>query len=237
MNTLKGPFQLISKEMNQTFLINAGITIALMGLFIFLSFYADGNESLGVIFGPFYVIFLVYPFFLIKGYKCILSLGGTRKQYMIATYLSVAIYIVLSVLILNGFYFLSPYLLNQGYIFHIADLVNGSNPFLYLWVDALWLFILFGIGAIAQSIYFNLGAVRSLSVGAIFLLVSLATVFFADLSPIIEFFITEHLLFVHTLTGISGLFVLLSYMFMKNGPLETGDRSFVSRGWNKVKTE
>lgn len=178
MNTLKGPFKIIIKEMNPTFLWNIGITIALMGLFIVLSFYTDGNEHLGITFGPFYVIFLVYPFILMKAYKCILSLGGTRKQYMIATFLSIGIYLVLSAIILNGLYFLSPYVLNQGYIFHMGDLVNESNPFLYVWIDVLWMFILFGIGVLAQTVYFNLGTVRTLSVGAVLLIGSLATVFF-----------------------------------------------------------
>ncbi|GAK09176.1 hypothetical protein [Geomicrobium sp. JCM 19038] len=237
MNTLKGPFRLIFKEMKPTFLINAGITIALMGLFVFLSFYADGNENIGVLFGPFYAIFLFFPFFLMKGYKCILSLGGTRKQFMISTYLSVTIYTILGVLTLNGFYYLSPYVLNQGYIFHMGDLVNESNPFLYLWVDALWLFILFGIGVLAQTVYFNLGTVRTLSVGAVLLIASLATFFFADLGPLFEFFITEQLAFVHILAGISVLFVLLSYLFMKNGPLEKGDRYLFSRGWKEPKPE
>ncbi|MBM7632373.1 hypothetical protein [Geomicrobium sediminis] len=237
MNTLKGPFKIIIKEMNPTFFWNVGITIALMGLFIILSFYTDGNEQLGITFGPFYVIFLVYPFILMKAYKCILSLGGTRKQYMIATFLSIGIYLVLSAIILNGLYSLSPYVLNQGYIFHMGDLVNESNPFLYVWIDVLWMFILFGIGVLAQTVYFNLGTVRTLSVGAVLLIGSLATVFFADLGPLFEFFITEQLAFVHILAGISALFVLLSYLFMKNGPLEKGDRYLFSRGWKEPKPE
>ena len=237
MNTFKGPFRLIIKEMNVTFYINLVVTLALMGLYIFLSFYLAENDMLGVTFGPFYAIFFVYPFIVFKGYKYILSLGGTRKQFMFATYLSIGIYIVLSGIILNGLHYLSPYLLNEGYIFHMADLVNGSHPLLYIWIDILWMIILFGVGVIAQSIYFNLGTVRTLSGVAALLIAILATVFFADFSPLIEFIITDHFLFIHILGGISVLFMLFSYHFMKNGPLERGDRHLFSGKWKQPKPE
>ncbi|QQK80836.1 hypothetical protein HUG20_13660 [Salicibibacter cibi] len=229
MNTLKGPLRVIIKEVNVTFYINVGVTLGLMALYIFLSFYLGENEMLGITFGPFYGIFLIYPFILFKGYKYILSLGGTRKQFMIATYLSISIYIILSGILLNGLHFLSPYLLNEGYIFHMADLVSGSNPLLYVWIDVLWMIILFGVGLIAQSVYFNLGTVRTLIGGAALLIAVLATYFFADLQPLIEFIIVDHLLFVHILAGVSVLFMLFSYLFMKNGPLERGDRHFFIR--------
>ncbi|AXF57381.1 hypothetical protein [Salicibibacter kimchii] len=237
MNTLKGPFRLIMKEMKMIYYINVGVTIALMALYIFLSYYLGENEHLGVTFGPFYAIFLIFPFILFKGYKYILSLGGTRKQFMIATYLSIGIYIVLSGMLLNGLHFLSPYLLNDGYIFHMADLVNGSHSLLYVWIDVLWMIILFGVGMIAQSIYFNLGTVRTLSSGAALLIAILATYFFADLGPLIEFIIVDHLLFVHILAGISVLFMLFSYLLMKNGPLERGDRYVFIGKWKQPKPE
>jgi len=227
MYTLKGPFRLIMKEMSLTFYINIGVTLALMALFIFLSYYNVANEALGIAFGPFYVIFLVYPFILFKGYKYILSLGGTRKQFMVATFLSVGIYIMLSGIILNGLYFLSPLLFNEGQLFHMADLVSGSHPFLYFWIDLLWMFILFGSAMVIQAIYFNLGTVRTLSGGAALLILVLAAVFFVDLSSLIEFIIAEHLLFVHILAGISLLFMFLSYLIMRNAPLERGDRKLI----------
>jgi len=228
MNTLKGPFRLIMKELSVTFYINIGITFALMILHVFISYYSAENETFGGIFGPFYAIFLLFPFMLSKAYKSILSLGGTRKQFMFATFLSNGIYIVLSGIILNGLYFLSPLLLfNEGQIFHMADLVNGSQPLLYLWIDLLWMFIAFGLAMIIHAIIFNLGTTRSLIGGAALLILVLAVGFFADLSPLIEFIIADHLLFVHILAGISLVFMFLSYLIMRNAPLERGDRKLI----------
>ncbi|MBY7141566.1 hypothetical protein KFZ56_00285 [Virgibacillus sp. NKC19-3] len=227
MNTLKGPFRLIMKEMNLTFYINIGVTLALMALFTFLSYFNVANETLGITFGPIYAIFLAYPFILFKGYKYILSLGGTRKQFMLVTFLSAAIYIVLSAIILNGLYFLSPLLFNEGELFHMADLVNGSQPLLYFWVDVLWMFILFGFAMMIQAIYFNLGGARTLIGAAALLMMVLVAVFFADLTPLIEFIFTDHLLFVHILAGISLIFMSLSYLIMRNAPLERGDRKII----------
>ncbi|ALX48407.1 hypothetical protein [Lentibacillus amyloliquefaciens] len=225
MNTLKGPFLLMFKEMRLTFYINFGITIALMALYIFLSYSTGENGDLGSIFGPFYAVFLIYPFILFQGYKYILSLGGTRRQFMMATFASVSIYMVLSVLILNGLHLLSQFFIDQGQMFHMADLVNGSHPLLYIWIDLLWVVFLFGVGIMIKTIWFNLGNVRTLICGAILLMVLITTYTFADLSPFIEFVIVDHLLFVHILAGIAVLFMLLSFLIMRNGPLERGDRA------------
>jgi len=89
------------------------------------------------------------------------------------------------------------------------------------------MFILFGSAMVIRAIYFNLGTVRTLSGGAALLILVLAAVFFVDLSLLIAFIIAEHLLFVHILAGISLLFMVLSFLIMRNAPLERGDRKLI----------
>src|SRR5690606_10515817 len=145
MNTLKGPFKIVTKEMGLTFYINLALTIGLFGLFYFLSFRAEGNEYLGLIFGPFYVVFLIYPFILFKSYKFILSMCGTRNHFLISTFFATLMYLVIGVIVLNALYIMSEMIFRDGYIFHMADLMSDSNPVMYFWIDFLWLFILFAI--------------------------------------------------------------------------------------------
>lgn len=229
MNTLKGPFKMMTKEMGMTFYINAGITLALFALYIFLSSQADGNEYLGLLFGPFYIVFLIFPFILFKSYNFILSFGGTRKQFIISTFISTLIFIVIGTIILNVLNIISEMTFQNGYMFHMADILSDPNTAMYFWIDFLWLFILFGIGMFAQAINFNLGTIRTLSLGGILILASIAMYFFIDLVPLFEFFITDHLLFVHLLALISLAFLVLSYFMIRNAPLARGDRKFFRR--------
>lgn len=224
MNTLKGPLKIVTKEMGMTFYINAGITVALFVLYLFLSSQAEGNEYLGVLFGPFYVIFLVYPFVLFKSYNFILSLGGTRKQFITSTFIATLIFIVIGVLILNGLNVISEMVLQNGHLFHMADILNDANTAMYFWIDFLWLFSLFAIGMFAQVINFNLGTVRTLTLGAVLILGGVAAFFLIDLTPLFEFIFMEHLLFVHLLALGSLILLVLSYFMMRNAPLERGDR-------------
>lgn len=224
MNKLKGPMKIVSKEMSITFYINIGITIALFALFLFLSFRADSNENLGVLFGPFYVIFLVYPFIFFKSYSFILALGGTRKQFIISSFLSTLVFMIIGTIILNVLYLISGLTFQNGYLFHMADILNNANPAMYFWIDFLWLFILFGFGMIVQVIYFNLGTIRTLSLGAVLLLAGVAAFYFMDLTPLFEFIIMDYLLFVHILASASILMLVLSAFMMINAPLERGDR-------------
>ena len=233
MNRLKGPLKIVSKEMGVTFYINIGITIALFALYLFLSFRADSNEYLGVLFGPFYVTFLVYPFIFFKSYNFILALGGTRKQFIISSFLSTLIFIVIGTIILNVLHLIGGMTFQSGYLFHMSDILNDANPAMYFWIDFLWLFILFGLGMFAQVVNFNFGTVRTLSLGAVLLLAGVTAFYFIDLTPLFEFIIMDHLLFVHLLALLSLVMLVLSTLMMRNAPLERGDRTiFTSTATN-----
>ena len=224
MNTLKGPFKVVMKEMGLTFYINTFLTVALFALYIFLSTKAEPNEMLGVIFGPFYVVFAAYPFIFFKAYKYILALGGTRKQFMFSALAVSMIYLVAAALILTALHLLGEVIFENGYNFHMAHILSNPGTAMYFWVDFLWLFILFGIGLFAQATYFNLGAVRTLTLGAVIILVSVAAYFFLDLTPLFEFIIENHLLFLHLFALASLILIAASYFMMRNAPLEHGDR-------------
>lgn len=224
MSTLKGAFKIVTKEMGLTFYINLALTIGLFALYCLLSFRVEGSEYLGVIFGPFYVVFLAYPFILFKSYKYILALGGTRNHFLISTLLASFMYLFITVTVLNGLHLIGDMIFQDGYIFHMADLVNDTNTAMYFWVDFLWLSILFGIGMFVQVINFNLGTLRTLSGGAVLILTSVALFFFIDLTPLFEFIITDYALFVHLLALGALILLVLSYFMMRNAPLERGDR-------------
>ena len=76
----------------------------------------------------------------------------------------------------------------------------------------------------AQVIYFNLGLIRTLTLGGILLLAGVAAYYFIDLTPLFEFIIMDHLLFVHILALASIIMLILSALMMRNAPLERGDR-------------
>ena len=229
MESLKGSFKIVSKEMSMTFYINIAVTIALFALHLFISFRADTNEYLAVLFGPFYVIFLVYPFIFFKSYNFILSLGGTRNQFIISSFLSTLAFIIICTITLNVLHLISGMTFQNGYLFHMADILNNPNALMYLWIDFLWLIILFGIGMFAQVIYFNLGLIRTLTLGGILLLAGVAAYYFIDLTPLFEFIIMDHLLFVHILALASIIMLVLSALMMRNAPLERGDRTIFTR--------
>lgn len=229
MNTLKGPFKIVEREMRVTFYISLAITIALFALYFFLSFRVEANTSLGAMFGPFYGVFFFYPFIIAKTYKYILSMGGTRNQFFFGTVLAMLMYLVITVLVLNGLYLLSEAIFQNAFVFHMADLLHEANLPMYFWIDFLWLFILFGLGMFIQVVYFNFGTPRTLSGAGVLLLAAVAVFFFVDLTPLIEFIITEHTLFVHLLALISLVLMLLSYFLIRNAPLARGDRKLFYR--------
>lgn len=224
MHSLKGSLKIVSKEMGVTLYINIALTIALFALYLFISFRADPGEYLGVIFGPFYVIFLVYPFIFFKSYNFILALGGTRKQFIISSFLATLTFIIICTVILNVLHLLSGMTFQNGHVFHMAGILNDPNPAMYFWIDFLWLIILFGIGMFAQVINFNLGTIRTLTLAAVLILAAVTAYFFLDLTPLFEFIIMDHLLFVHILALASLILLVLSAFMMKNAPLERGDR-------------
>lgn len=228
MNSLNGPLKIISKEMGITFYINIALTVALFALYLFLSFRADPGEYLGATFGPFYVIFLIYPFIFFKSYNYILALGGTRKQFIVSSFISTLAFLILCTILLNGLHLISGMTFQNGYLFHMADILNDPNPAMYFWIDFLWLFILFGLGMFAQVINFNLGTIRTLTLAAVLILAAVTAYFFVDLTPLFEFIIMDHLLFVHILSLASLILLVLSAFMMRNAPLERGDRKIFS---------
>ncbi|SDK92072.1 hypothetical protein [Lacicoccus qingdaonensis] len=224
MHSLKGSLKIVSKEMGVTLYINIALTIALFALYLFISFRADPGEYLGVIFGPFYVIFLVYPFIFFKSYNFILALGGTRKQFIVSSFISTLAFLILCTIILNVLHLISGMTFQNGHVFHMAGILNDPNPAMYFWIDFLWLIILSGIGMFAQVINFNLGTIRTLTLAAVLILAAVTAYFFLDITPLFEFIIMDHLLFVHILALASLILLVLSAFMMKNAPLERGDR-------------
>lgn len=224
MNTLKGPLKVLHKEMALTLYINIVLTVLLFALYFYFSTQSEPQTMLGVIFGPFYVVFAAYPFIFFKAYRYILALGGTRKQFMISALAMTMIYLIAAAIILTALHLLGETILQNGYNFHMAHILSDPGALMYFWTDLLWLFILFGAGLFAQAVYFNLGAVRSLILGAALILVSVAAYFFMDLTPLFEFIIEEHLLFLHLSALVSTALIAVSYFMMINAPLERGDR-------------
>lgn len=228
MNTFTGPFRLMMKEMSMTFYINIAITFVLFLFFNFIGFIDAADSGIFFLFGPLFIVFLLYAFINFKGYQYIVSLGGTRKQFVFAFYLSGLIFSLISVLLLNLFYYLSTNIINSAStsvdFFHFANLVNTSNGLVYLWVDFSWIFFLFSLGMIAKTIWFNYGTILSLVVATILLIISTVVIVFSDMSWLMDLFFLHHLPFVTILFGFALVFLLVSYLLMKNAPLEKGNR-------------
>lgn len=232
MNTFTGPFRLMMKEMSRTFYINAVITFVLFVFFNLLGL-MDAESVSFVIFGPFFIVFLLYPFINFKGYQYILSLGGTRNQFVLAIYLSAFIFSVISVALLNLFYYLSTSVISSGSrsvnFFHLAELVNSSIWAVYLWVDFSWIIFLFSLGMIAKTIWFNYGTLFSLGAATLLLIICAPIVVFGNISWLVEGFFMHHLQFVNILFGLAIVFLLSSYLLMIHAPLEKGDRLIIKQ--------
>ena len=224
MNTFTGPFRLMMREMSLTFYINAAITFVLFAFYNILGFVGITDAGSFILFGPLFIIFLIYPFAHFSGYKYILSLGGTRQQFVLALYLTAFIYGVISVILLNIFYLITTSINSSINLLHIAELTNSSNWLVYLWVDFCWIFFLFSLGMIAKTIWFNYGTIVSLSVATLLLVIGTVIVVYGDISPLLEMILTNHLQFVTILLGLSIVFLVFSYLLMKNAPLEKGNR-------------
>lgn len=220
---LKGPIRILLKEMNVTFYINLIITIALVPLYIFISMTDNTDNFNGVLFGPFYVILFIFPFVVFKCYQYILSLGGTRKQFMLSLLVSLVFYLILCALILNVLYFNIQGLLQSGNIVHMAETLDSTSYILYFWVDILWMFLLFAIGLLIQVIHFNFGTLKTFIIAGVLLITSTAIYFLVDLTPLVEFIFNDYLLFLN-LTGVAAVIIIIfSYFMMRNAPLERGD--------------
>ncbi|MEK5055583.1 hypothetical protein MHH96_19530 [Niallia sp. FSL K6-0212] len=224
MNTFTGPFRLMMREMSMTFYINVFITFALFVFYNVLGYMGVAESGSFILFGPLFVVFLLYPFINFSGYQYILSLGGTRKQFVLAFYLSAVIYSVLGGVILNLFYFFTTLLTSSNYLFHFAKFIHTTNWLIYFWIDFSWIFFLFSLGMIAKTVWFNYGTAFLLAVSTILLIIGTIAVVFGDMSSLITTFLEHHLKFVTILFGLSIVFLLLSYSLMKNAHLEKGGR-------------
>jgi len=225
MNTFVGPFRLMMKELGPTFYINALITFVLFIFFTILGF-SNADSGTFMLFGPLFIIFLLYPFINFRGYRYILSLGGTRKQFVLAFYLAAFIYSVSGVLLLNLFYYISTHMSEKNSVnfIHLANFVNDSNWFVNLWVDFSWIVFVFGLGMIAKTILFNYGTLVSLTITTVLLIISVIVFVFGDISWLLDLIFNQHLLFVNVMLGVSVLFLSFSYILMRNAPLEKGNR-------------
>lgn len=224
MNTFTGPFRLMMREMNLTFYINVCITFILFVFYNILGYMGAAEIGSFILFGPLFVVFLLYPFINFSGYQYILSLGGTRKQFVLAFYLSAFIYSVLSGVILNVFYLFTNILNNGNSLFHFAKFIHTTNWLIYFWIDFSWIFFLFSLGMMAKTIWFNYGTAFLLAASTILLIIGTVVVVFGDISTLINIFFVHHLKFVSILFGLSIVFLLLSYSLMKNAPLRKGER-------------
>ncbi|MFB4160021.1 hypothetical protein ACE1TF_09065 [Geomicrobium sp. JSM 1781026] len=222
MKPMTGPLLLMRKEMNFTFVINMIITVVLFFSFAWIgSIEADASF---VLFGPIYAVFLLYPWVNFKGYSLILSLGGTRRQFVISFYLIAIVFMILSVAILHGLYLINDQLLQWTTFTQTGELLGSSHPLLYIWADFIWLFALFSISLFIRSFLFNFGSIMTLSLGAVLLILFTSWFFLGDMSAVFEFILTNHLAFLHIMLGISLLLSLVTYLLMRNGPLENGGR-------------
>ena len=235
MNTFTGPFRLMMKEMSMTFYINTAITFVLFSFFNLLGFIELTKSGAFLLFGPFFFVFMLYPFVNFKGYDYILSFGGTRKQFVLAFYLSALIYGVISVVFLNLLYYLSININKSSSLefYHLANFVSDANWIVYLWVDFSWILFVFSLGMIAKTVWFNYGTLFSLAIATLLLLISIIMVVFGDISRLIEVIFNNYTMFITSLFGLSLVFLLLSYSIMKKAPLEKGSRLIFKQ---KVKT-
>ncbi|MEC2074904.1 hypothetical protein [Metabacillus fastidiosus] len=229
MNTFKGPFRIMFEDLRLQFYILAGVTSFLSILYIILGIFVPSDDKfmVGVSFGPFYGFFLIYPFlFYAKGFKYIISFGGTRKQFLLSSFLNIGLFLVMAIITLNSFYFLTDYLVSEGIskgsLFHMGDLVSGANAYLYPWIDLLWGIIIFSIAFFLSSIWYYFGTLRTMIGLTVFALLAITFITFGDLNDIISFIIVRHLEFVHILAAAGIVMMILSYFIMKNGPLERG---------------
>lgn len=225
-STFNGPFKLMFEDLKKQTIIILSITVSILILFS-ISGYLIGENFTGAIFGPIYGFFLIYPFLLYnKTYKYVLSLGGTRRQYLLSTIINTVLFIFINTAFLNVMYQLNLYLSeNNGnlvHLQHVGLLFQSDNPVLYWWADVVLCVFLFGVLLLVNSLWFYLGTIRLLIGITIF--GGILVVWFTNegMGKIIDLFINHLLTFIHIL-GFAGLCgMALSYLIMRNGPLERG---------------
>lgn len=234
MNTFKGPFLLMFEDMKVQFYIISAITVLLTAFYILLGMiYNRELFNVGAIYGPFYGLLLIYPFLIFnRCYQYILSLGGTRKQFMGAVMLAGGLFILAGMTALNVLYAFNEFLVGEGYsaarITHLADLSGSSNFFLYVWVDLLWGTFLFGTGMVINAVWFRLGSFNAMLIGTVFVIAGTLTAVFGDMVMLLEWLLTDYVVVVQAAGAAGLLFLGLSYLLMKNGPLARGE---MERTW------
>lgn len=232
-STFTGPFKLMFEDLKKQTIIILSVTLAILILSSLTGFLISDQYS-GAIFGPIYGFFLIYPFLLYnKTYRYVLSLGGTRKQYLVSTMINTILFICINTLILNVAYQLNVYLSEKNispiHLQHAGAMLASDNPLLYWWTDILFCFFLFGLFFFINSIWFYLGTMRTVVGGGI--LGGLFFILFTNeaMSKIIDLFINHFLTFIHILGLIGLLGMALSYFIMRNGPIERGGH--LGDGW------
>ncbi|WP_413381742.1 hypothetical protein [Alkalihalobacillus sp. 1P02AB] len=227
MNTFKGPFLILFEDLRFQIYIILLITFFLEVFMVGLGLLLNVDQFAAVVFGPIYGLFIIYPFILFnKSYKYTLAFGGTRKQFLFATYLNVGLFLLITMLILNGMYQLNQWVFDRGIssaqFIHAGWIHESTNAFLYIWTDILWGVFAFGLGFMMNSVWYYFGTVKALIVGTLLGLVLIGWGTFGDFSKIISFIVEHSLAFMNTVGGLGGLFLVISYFLMRNGPIERG---------------
>lgn len=224
-STFNGPFKLMFEDLKKQTIVILSITLGVVILFS-ISGHLFGDFT-GSIFGPIYGFFLIYPFLLYnKTYKCVLSLGGTRRQYLLSTIINTVLFICINTAFLNVIYQLNLYLsennLNPVHLQHVGLLFQSDNPVLYWWVDVVLCVFLFGVFLLVNSLWFYLGTIRILI--GLTMIGGLFVVWFTNegMGKIIDLFVNHLLSFINILGFIGLCGMALSYLIMRNGPLERG---------------
>ncbi len=138
-------------------------------------------------------------------------------------YLNGLLFVVTSVIVLNVLYQLATLIYNQGLgttkIIHIGQLIESSNGFIYLWLDTLVALFLFGFSFLIASITFRFGLTKSLVGATILLLALVIWVTFADITPLIDFIVSNTFTFFQVIGLIGVVAFVATYPIMINAPL------------------
>ncbi|GAF63355.1 hypothetical protein BTS2_0246 [Bacillus sp. TS-2] len=227
MNTFKGPFQLFYEELRLQVMIIAIITAFIFAVATVIG-YLVGVQINHTIFGPVYGLLFIYPFIAFtKGYKNLMALGGTRKQFLLSVFLNAFLFISIAMILLNSLYFLNQYLfirdLTYLNLIHTAGFFPNESIILYFWSDFIWGILAFSIGFVINALWQYFGAIKSLMIATIIGIgILIWYIVGGDFVSLITFIVERPLLFIHILLASALSFLGISYLLMKNGPLEKG---------------
>ncbi|KYG29446.1 hypothetical protein [Alkalihalobacillus trypoxylicola] len=227
MNTFKGPFQLFFEDFRMQMTIIAIITAFIFAVASVIG-YVVAVQINHAIFGPVYGLLFIYPFIAFtKGYKNLMALGGTRKQFLLSVFINAFLFIAIAMILLNSLHFLNQYLyvrdLTYLNLIHTGSFLPNESILLYFWSDFIWAILAFSIGFIINALWHYFGAIKSLMIATIFGL-GLLTWYMVggNVASLLTYIVENPLLFIHILLAIALTFLVISYLLMKNGPLEKG---------------